>query len=139
MIWIILGVIVAFILGRYIRDLSKDDNDLQGRSSAEKFSFIVDVLNDFAFDGLGTVTVQNKRFFSLYESGENQIIHFTYSTGCLAIEWRYKYFQKEVVHTKSFANVRNLSVFEQQRIAEIMIGEMEIVKTKHTIDVLGRM
>jgi len=139
MIWIILGVIVAIILVRYIGDLNKDNDDLQGKSSAEKFSVIVDILNDNAFGGRGSVTVQNKRFFSLYESGQNQIIHFTYSTGCLAIEWRYKYFQKEVVCTKSFANVRNLSIFEQEKIAKIMIDEMEIVKAKHTIDVLGRM
>ena len=59
-----------------------------------------------------------------------------YSTGHLTITWKYKYFQKEVVHEKIFNNVRNLSIFEQQRIAEIMVSEMAVVISNHQNNVL---
>ena len=41
----------------------------------------------------------------------NQMIEFLYSQGVLAITWKYKYYQKELIHKRSFLNVRNLSLF----------------------------
>lgn len=137
MIWIILIGIVAFILFRFLNDLNKDKYDLQGQSLSEKFKFTVESLNDAAFNGLGSVTSLDKRSFNLYENGSNQIIHFLYGTGHLTITWKYKYFQKEVIHEKQFNNVRNLSLFEQQKIAEIMIKEMEVVIANHQNNVIG--
>lgn len=137
MIWTFLAVIVGYLLFKFFISLSKDNDDLQNLSLSEKFSVIVSILNEAAFNGLGTVTVLDKRSFNLYEDGQNQIIRFLYSTGHLTIIWKYKYFQKEVVHERQFNNVRNLSIFEQQKIAEQMIKEMVIVVEKHKIDVLG--
>lgn len=137
MIWTIVIIIVAVILIRFIYALSKDHDDLQGRALYEKFGIIGSMINDFAFDGRGDVVTLDKREFNLYEDGQNQIIKFQYSTGHLTITWRYKYFQKEVVHRRQFNNVRNLSIFEQQRIAEQMISEMMIVVKRHKQNVLG--
>jgi hypothetical protein len=55
----------------------------------------------------------------------------------LAITWKYKYFQKEIVHQRQFNNVRNLSLFEQQNIAKQMIDEMTIVIVNHKNNVIG--
>ncbi len=84
-----------------------------------------------------TIAINSKREFSLYKEGANQIINFIYGTGDLTIIWKYKYFQKELVHKKHFSNVRNLSVFEQQKIAEQMIKEMVIAVEKHKLSVIG--
>jgi hypothetical protein len=131
MIWVIGIGIIVFILFRFFNDLNKDNYDLQGQSLAEKFMYTVESLNDAAYNGQGSITTLNKRSFNLYEDGSNQIIHFTYSTGHLIITWKYKYFQKEVIHEKQFNDVRNLSLFEQQKIAEIMIKEMGVVIANH--------
>lgn len=88
------------------------------------------------YDGQGEVTILDKRNFNLYVNGSNQIIYFMYSTGNLTISWRYKYFQKEVVHERIFRNVRNISLFNQRKMAETMIEEMANVIQKHQIDVL---
>ncbi len=136
MIWIIVIGIIGFIIFRFLTDLNKDNNDLQGQSLDEKFAVIVAAINNAAFNGNGTVTTVDKRCFNLYENGQNQIINFQYGTGHLTITWRYKYFQIEVVHKKKFNNVRNLSIPEQEKIADRMILEMEQVVKNHKNNVI---
>ena len=136
MIWTIAIVIVGVMLFRFFADLSKDEDDLQSGTLSEKFNIIVNMINKAAFNGNGEVTILDKREFNLYEEGQNQIIKFHYSTGHLTITWKYKYFQKEIVHEKQFSNVRNLSLFEQQRIGEHIIKEMEIVVQQHKNNVI---
>lgn len=137
MIWTIVIVIIGYILIRFFISLSKDNDDLQGRTLDDKFNVIVNMINDAAFNGRGSVTTLDKREFNLYEEGQNQIIKFQYSTGHLTITWKYKYFQKEVVHKRQFNDVRNLSLFEQQKIGEQMIKEMAIVVERHKNNVIG--
>ena len=137
MIWVIVIGIIVFILFRFFTDLNKDNYDLQEQSLAEKFKFTVTSLNNAAFNGQGSVTTLDKRSFNLYKDGSNQIINFVYGTGDLTIIWKYKYFQKEVVHEKQFNDVRNLSLFEQEKIAEIIIKEMAVVIANHQNNVIG--
>ena len=136
MIWIIVIVIVGFILIRFFISLSKDNYDLQGRTLDDKFNVIVNMINEAAFGGRGSVTTLDKSEFNLYEEGQNQIIKFHYSTGHLTITWKYKYFQKEVVHKRQFNYVRNLSIFDQQKIGEQMIKEMAITVERHKNNVI---
>ena len=137
MIWIIVIGIVGFILFRFFSDLNKDNADLQGQSLPEKFAVIVSSINDVAYGVMGKVTTLDKRSFNLYQDGQNQIINFQYGTGHLTITWKYKYFQKEIVHEKQYNNVRNLSLFEQQKIADNIISEMEQVVENHKNNVIG--
>ena len=136
MVWFIAIAIIGYILYSFFNDLNKDNYDLQSQSLEEKFKFIVSRLNEVAFNGKGNVTNLDKRSFNLYESDSNQIINFTYSTGHLTLTWKYKYFQKEVVHEKVFRETRNLSLFEQQKIADIMISEMELKIENHKLAVI---
>ncbi len=46
------------------------------------------------------------------------------------------FFQKEIVHEKMFSNVRNLSLFEQQRIGQAMLLEMDKVILNHQEEVM---
>ena len=115
----------------FIGALYRDTTDLQNQSLSEKFSVVVSAINKAAFNGYGTVTVLNKRSFNLYEDGQNQIINFFYSTGHLTITWKYKYFQKEVVHERQFNDVRNITIFQQNKIAEQMISEMDMIVARH--------
>lgn len=137
MIWTVIILIVGYILFRFYLDLKKDDYDLQGQTLSEKFKFIVDIINESAFQRNGKITVLDKTSFNLYQDSKNQIIHFTYSTGHLTITWKYKYFQKEVVYEKTFNNVRNISVFDQQKIANTVINEAALVILKHQQDVMS--
>lgn len=137
MIWVIVIGIIGFILFRFFSDLNKDNYDLQGQSLNEKFAVIVAAINDAAFNGGGSVITLDKRSFNLYKNDQNQIITFQYGTGHLTIYWRYKYFQKEVIHEKQFRNVRNLSIFEQQNIADRMIMEMAQVVENHKNNTIG--
>ncbi|BBE17854.1 hypothetical protein AQPE_2013 [Aquipluma nitroreducens] len=137
MIWVIVIFIIGYILIKYFLALNKDNNDLQGKTLDDKFHFIVDEINESAFNGNGHVTYIDKREFNLYEVGQNQIVKFHYSSGHLSIIWKYKYFQKEVILERQFNDVRNLSIFDQQRIAKAMITEMTIVVENHKANVLN--
>ena len=136
MTWIFIILLVFAIFGKFFWDFSKDNDDLQNQPLHEKFGVIVEMINQKAFNGLGTISKFDKREFNLYQDMQNQIIKFQYSTGNLTITWRFKYFQKEVVHERQFNNVRNLSLFEQQHIGEQIIREMNYLIEEHTINVL---
>lgn len=131
MVWIIVIGIMLFIVFKFTNDLNKDKYDLQGTTLEEKFKIIVNILNEAAFNKNGEITKIDNKSFNLYETGSNQIINFHYGTGTLTLTWRYKYFQKEVKHFRDFHNARNLSLFEQQKIAETMINEMVPIINNH--------
>ena len=96
------------------------------------------MINDAAFNGNGQVTPINYGEFNLYQEGSNQIIQFSYSLGGLIITWKYKYAQKEVVHREIFENVRNISLPEQEMMANKFISDAQAVikKHRHQIDEL---
>ena len=133
---IFVAVLVGYALIRFMMDMNKDNYDLENQNLAEKFEVVVGRLNEAAYGGMASVTVLDKRSFNLYHSGSNQIINFQYSTGHLTITWRYKVLQKEVVHSKQFTDVRNLSIIEQGFIADQMLEEMEEVVGRHQMDVM---
>lgn len=136
MVWVIAIVVIGFILFSFLKDGGKDSEDLRYASLSEKFEVIANNLNKAAFNGNAQKVVVDKRRFNLHQEGKNQLIQFQYGTGHLTITWRYKYFQKEIVHEKTYNDVRNLSIFQQQSIAEDMISQMERVMNKHQNDVL---
>jgi len=136
MIWIFVIGIALFILFSFFKDVTKDKDDLRNTSVSEKFNVIVNAINNEAFNGNGSVTKLDIRSFNLYQNGSNQIIQFHYGTGHLTINWKYKYYQKEIVHEKTYTDVRNLSLFEQNKIAVDMINQMRLVIENHKIDVI---
>ena len=115
--------------------LNNDNDDLADQSLSEKFAIIVNMINKVGFNGNAEIITIDKREFYLFKEGHNQQVLFMYSTGSLTITWKYKYFQKEIVHEKHFDNVRNLSIFEQTSRANQMINEMELVVSKHKNDI----
>lgn len=132
MFWImIIALVLGLILLKFLADYKKDDHDLEDQTLEQKFSTIVQVINNAAFDGRGTITRIDKREFNLYEEGQNQLVKFRYGTGHLYLIWKFKYLQKEVVHERQIPDARNLSLFEQEDIANAMIKEMEEVVRKH--------
>jgi hypothetical protein len=129
MFWVVL--IIAVILFLFLRDMNKDKSDLRGISVGQKFSTIISLINREAFQGQGKITAIDIRECNLYKTGENQIIHFLYSTGNLTVIWKYKYYQQEVIHQKVFRDVRNLTELQQQSIARSMISEMRSIIKAH--------
>jgi hypothetical protein len=134
MIWIIIGVIVISLIV-FGSKFNKDNEDLKGQTLYNKFKIIVEILNNVAFNGEGEIYELHKRSFNLGTKTHNQLINFDYGGGNLTITWKYKYFQKEVVNKKFFPNVRNLSIFEQERIEQLMIFRMDKIVNDHKNDV----
>ena len=120
--------------------LRRGDMDfLNGQPLSSKFNIIVNILNDSVFDGNGDIIVISERAFNLYpqKTDSQHIIRFFYQMNVLTIQWGFKYYQKEVVHNKDFTPVKNLSIFEQQKIAQKTIDEMEYVIENHKSKVLS--
>ena len=142
MFWAILLAIVAFVVIKmivsFIGGLSQDNRELSSVSVPSKFRYLVQDLNNYAFDGQASVHQYDKRSFALLNN-TNQLIEFQYSTGNHEIVWRYKYYQQEVSHRKLFADCRNITVDEQHRIAQAMISEIESVVERHKRNVMSKM
>ena len=129
MIWFIIGAIVVFVIFKFANDLNKDKSDLSNSSLNEKFKVVINTLNKNAFSGAGKIERQGSKQLSIYEQNQNQIIFLNYSTGSLEVIWKYKFYEKEIVYKKRFQDARNLSLFEQEKIANIVTSEMiEVVK-----------
>ncbi|SDS48853.1 hypothetical protein [Winogradskyella sediminis] len=138
MIWFIIIIIILFIVIKFTYDLNKDKNDLRYTTLDKKFNVIVNILNKGLFNGKGSVTKIDNRSFNLSQEGSNRIISFFYSTGTLELKLRYKYLQKEVIYSKSFNETRNLSLFEQQNIAECFILEIQAKIDNHKESVMNQ-
>ena len=137
MIWIIAIAIIGFIAFKFFSDFNKDKEDLERTTLDKKFKVIIDLINETAFNGRAKIIELGLYSVNLHQNGKNQLVNFTYAAGHLTITWKYKFYQKEVVHEKVFYDVRNLSIFEQQKVAETMINEMGQIIQKHQNNVLG--
>ena len=137
MIWYIVIGIIVFTLFRFFQDYNKSSKSLQGIILSKKFGTLVQELNNAAFDGTGEVIDVDIREFQIYKENDNQIIQFVYGVDDLTIIWRYKYFQKEVVHERTFYNVMGWTEQQQKLIAEGYIKEMVQVVAKHKANILG--
>lgn len=137
MIWTFVILIVGYVIYKFFNSLEQDKDDLNNQKLSEKFSAIINMLNDAAFNGKGDINIEDSRNLNIYENDSNQIVELQYSTGSLSITWKYKYYQKEVVYKKNFPDSRNLSIFEQKSIANRVIDEMKNVVFKHKNEVLG--
>jgi hypothetical protein len=134
---IFLGLIFIITLFSFNSNLKKDKNEFSIEPLEKKFMIITNILNEQAFDGNATIIKKSNREYILFNQGSNQLIIFHYSTGHLTITWKYKYFQKEIIHSKQYNDVRNLSVFQQGNIANNMIDEMLVVVENHKQDVFN--
>lgn len=134
-IWSII-IIAGYILYRFIQDVKKDEQDLSNETMLEKFSVIVQRINEVECKDQGDVLIESARDFNLYKEGDNQIFLFNYGTGHLTIWGKYKYFHKEMVFEKTFYDVRNISTIQQHNIADAFIVEYEQKKLEHQKEVL---
>src|SRR5690554_4506038 len=127
MIWFIIGMIVLIMAGKFILALNKDDRELENLSLADKFRFLVDVLNKRAFDSEAVVHMRDKRSFCLHLKGGNQIVEFFYSTGHLTIQWKFTFtvFGNEVVFERQINDVRNLEERSQIALANSILHDVE--------------
>lgn len=137
MIWTFVILIVGYVIYKFFNSLEEDKDDLNNQKLSEKFNAIINMLNDAAFNGKGDINIEDNRNLNIYENDSNQIIELQYSTGSLSITWKYKYYQKEVVYKKNFPESRNLSIFDQKKIAELVISQMSELIKKHKSEVLG--
>ena len=136
MILLIVFAIIGIVIVMFFVSMNRDKRDLFENPLDKKFSILIRMINEAAFDGKGDVTILSQRELNIYKNGANQIIQFLYSTGKLTVIWKYKYFQKEVVHERTFGKVRNLSVFEQKAIGESLLMEMGAIIEEHKQKVL---
>ena len=70
---ILLSVFVAAIFGTIIRSFL-DQAPMSGPSFEKKWKALIKVLNDAAFEGLGSVYLNTENSCNIYKDRENQII-----------------------------------------------------------------
>ena len=120
-------LIVVFVVIIAIINNSKDNEELIEKSLEEKFNVIINHICDYAFDGDYNVKHLSKKHIMIFHSEiSNQMIEILYNQGVLTIIWKYKYFQKELKFKKHLNIVRNLSLYEQDKIGVSIVGLMSL-------------
>jgi len=109
MIWILLLAVPAFFIIRFILSSDNDKRELESKKLNEKFNILLEFLNNNFFSGKGIITILDDRSLNLYQVGENKILQLFYSTGTLNITCRTKEFGKEIVCSRDFHNLRNIT------------------------------
>lgn len=139
MIWAIVIVIIGFFVISAISNNYKDNESLAGTSVEEKFSIIINRIIEYGFDGNAIVKkgYEKNHLVILSPEGTNHLVELLYSYGNLQITWKYKFYQKEMIHKRTFLNIRNLSSFEQVKVADIIIHEIDEKILLHKVNVMG--
>ena len=117
MLWIILISVIGMSIITFLRGMNKDNEDLQGQTLSEKFSVMVDLINQEIFNGMGHIEEHGKRDFTLYAPGFPHTLYFLYGAGNLRIEWRAVLFGQKIVESREFHNLRNVTDKEQEQMA----------------------
>ena len=131
MLWIILIAIIGMSIIGFMRGMNKDNEDLQGQTLSEKFSVMVDLINQEIFNGMGHVEEHGKRDFTLYAPGVPHTLYFLYGAGNLRVEWRAVLFGQKHIVSKEFHNPRNVTDKEQEQMAFTLAQrfQQEVMKT----------
>lgn len=126
MIWAIIFAIIVVFIFNIVSNNFKDKESLAGTSLEEKFSILINKINDEAFNGEAIATKGSiNGCLNIFNPNASQhYVELLYSYGNLQITWKYKYYQKEMIYNRSFINVRNLSTFEQIKIANVLIQDV---------------
>lgn len=120
-ILIIILLILALIITPFMRDLVKDKHELYSNPINKKFEEVATVINGIMLGGKGELTLfdDTPRLMNMMSPNmRNILIQFYYSTGHLKITLNYKFWQKELVYSKTYYNVRNITLNQQQAIGK---------------------
>ncbi len=127
----IIVIVIGMIIFKFIRDfiryykkqMQEDREELSLISIEDKFSIIVDGLNEYCYRGEGRITKFNQGTFNLYKTGSCQIISFQYLGGALRVVWWFKYFQQEMTYEKEFLDARAIDNEWQEKALNTLISE----------------
>ncbi len=117
MLWIILIAVIGMSIIAFLQGMNKDNEDLQGQTLSEKFSVMVDLINQEIFNGMGHVEEHGKRDFTLYAPRFPHTLYFLYGAGNLRVEWRAVLFGRKYMISKEFHNLRDVTDKEQEQMA----------------------
>jgi len=125
-LWIIVIAVVLIVFFSFGRALNKDRADLKGGTLEQRFSVMVDIINQSAYGGAGRTHALSWRSFNLYRENAQQIYNFNYSTGHLTLTWKFKAFQQEVTHSEDFNYVRNITEARQVELVTRFLEECRV-------------
>lgn len=128
-------LVIAFFVIRTIFSHQEDKKTLKETPIQDKFRVIIRKIDEEAFDSGGMITKIDWQSFMLGRIGSNQLVTFIYAHKVFRIEWKYKYYQKEMKYTRSFTNADNWSIFEQEKIAKTIIYEFNQSLNRHKSEV----
>lgn len=133
--WYVIGAIVVYVLYKFLIAASEDNKDVRDNPLHVRYSHFFGRLNKEIFNGEASVNQKAPHIYTLYKEDSNQILIFEYALGSMDIKWMYKYYQKELVHEQTLNNIKNVSVFEQDKLAEIVLNAMAPKIKRHKASV----
>lgn len=126
MIWWTMLLVVAYMIYKFFIALNKDNKDLREKRLTERFSVLIETLNNSVYFGEGALREIDERSFNLYNTKTNTILMFFYSTGHLTITWKKNSLRGgDRTFEKQFNDVRNIDIMTQRLMANQFFNEGE--------------
>lgn len=123
--WIFIGIVVIYVLYKFLTAVNADSQDLAVNPIETRFSHLYKEVNKAAFNNQASLDKLDKNKVVLFKNGANQMIVFEYMMKNLYVKWHYKYMQKELIYEEQFNSVQNISVYDQEKIAKNLISTMK--------------
>ncbi|MDY3338251.1 hypothetical protein PG279_03535 [Riemerella anatipestifer] len=119
-VWVITVLIISFLV---IKSFMKFKHSIEDENIKDKFSVLIDGLNNYCYQGKGEITKISKQSLNIYKKGSCQIVNLYYSKGTLTVIWKFKYFQQEMIYNKNFTNIKDVDEEWQLNALKIIIPE----------------
>jgi hypothetical protein len=130
-LWIFTIAVVLIVIFLFWRALNKDRIELKDTTLEQKFSVMVNLINQSAYGGEGRTHSLSWRSFNLYRENAQQIFNFNYSTGHLTVTWKFKWYHQEMVYSEDFNYVRNITDAKQAELATRFLEECRVKMESH--------
>ena len=126
---IILGVFIAYHLVKffiyYKKNTGTDAKILSEKTLQEVLSILIQELNQYAYNGQGTVTNLSHDSLKLYKQDSPQVILFSLLGGVVSLEWRLKVMGREFIFTMGLNNIQEITDDGQRKTAQSIIRMFE--------------
>lgn len=119
---IILGIFLAYQVVKFFiynkKNTDKDGQILSDKSLQQVLSILIEELNQYAYNGQGTVTNLSHNSLKLYKQDNAQVILFSLLGGVVSIEWRLKTMGREFILTMDLNNIKEITDDGQRKSAQ---------------------
>ena len=125
MIWTIIIIVIVFILIRFVLSLTTDNNELKKQTIKDKFSILINYIDENFFSASGVIKTVDDRTLNIYHINGGRVIQLFYSSGNLNLSYKIQDESIKTITERNFPNVRSITAQQQKGMAQDFLTQIE--------------